>query len=146
MATVATDQKLGMHDARFAEWGAVPKEILYDRIRTIWSGTDERGEIVWNAIFLDCARYGGFKPRLCRPYRAQTKRKVESVVKYLCHNFLCGLQGREPADLNGEVARLGSGGGQPASPWDYASTGAAALGRRSVRHAAGERSPAPIHT
>ncbi|MFN7939157.1 MAG: hypothetical protein U0R19_37885 [Bryobacteraceae bacterium] len=45
--------------------------------------TDERGEIVWNPVFLDFARYWGFKPRLCRPYRAQTKGKVESGVKYL---------------------------------------------------------------
>ena len=71
MAEAATNQKLGtllrMHEAAFQEWGAVPEEILYDRMRTIWTGTDERGEIVWNAIFLDFARYWGFTPRLCRP-------------------------------------------------------------------------------
>ncbi len=59
MAEAATDQKLGtllrMHEASFNEWGAVPEEILYDRMRTIWTGTDERGEIVWNAVFLDFA-------------------------------------------------------------------------------------------
>ncbi|HVW11732.1 MAG TPA: IS21 family transposase [Bryobacteraceae bacterium] len=112
MAEAATDQKLGtllrMHEAAFNEWGAVPEEILYDRMRTIWTGTDERGEIVWNAVFLDFARYWGFTPRLCRPYRAQTKGKVESGVKYVRRNFLCGLQGREPAnlaDLNAELRR-----------------------------------------
>jgi transposase len=61
----------------------VPDEILYDRMKTVWTGVDERGEIVWNAIFLDFARYWGFTPRLCRPYRAQTKGKVESGVKYV---------------------------------------------------------------
>src|SRR6266513_3887845 len=104
MAAAATDQKLGtllrMHEAAFHEWGAVPEEILYDRMRTIWTGTDERGEIIWNAIFLDLARYWGFTPRLCRPYRAQTKGKVESGVKYVRRNFLCGLQGREPGSLS----------------------------------------------
>jgi len=97
-----------MHEAAFNEWGAVPEEILYDRMRTIWTGTDERGEIIWNAVFLDFARYWGFTPRLCRPYRAQTKGKVESGVKYVRRNFLCGLQGREPAnlaDLNAELRR-----------------------------------------
>ena len=44
-------------------------------MKTVWTGTDERGEIVWNAVFLDFARYWGFTPRLCRPYRAQTKGK-----------------------------------------------------------------------
>lgn len=109
-ARAATDQKLGtllrMHEAAFDQWRAVPEEILYDRMRTVWNGVDDRGEIVWNAIFLDFARYWGFTPRLCRPYRAQTKGKVESGVKYLRRNFLCGLQGREPAnlaDLNGEL-------------------------------------------
>ncbi len=113
----ATDQKLGtllrMHESAFYEWGAVPEEILYDRMKTVWSGIDERGEIVWNAIFLDFARYWGFMPRLCRAYRPQTgvpsdrssslgwetKGKIESGVKYVRRNFLCGLLGREPANL-----------------------------------------------
>lgn len=109
-AAAATDQKLStllrMHESAFYEWGAVPEEILYDRMKTVWTGIDERGEIVWNAIFLDFARYWGFTPRLCRPYRAQTKGKVESGVKYVRRNFLCGLQGREPdslTDLNGQL-------------------------------------------
>ncbi len=87
MASAPTDQKLGrllrMHEAAFSEWGAVPEEILYDRTRTIWTGTDEPGEIIWNAVFLDFARYQGFTPRLCRHYRAQTKGKLESGVKYV---------------------------------------------------------------
>jgi hypothetical protein len=33
-------------------------------------------------------------------YRAQTKGKVESGVKYIRRNFLCGLQGREPSCLS----------------------------------------------
>ncbi|HEY2012921.1 MAG TPA: IS21 family transposase [Bryobacteraceae bacterium] len=112
MAEAAIDQKLGtllrMHEAAFEQWSSVPEEILYDRMKTVWTGTDERGEIVWNAVFLDFARYWGFTPRLCRPYRAQTKGKVESGVKYIRRNFLCGLQGREPsnlADLNAELRR-----------------------------------------
>ena len=111
-AEAATDQKRGtllrMHEAAFEQWGYVPEEILYDRMKTVWTGTDERDEIVWNAVFLDFARYWGFTPRLCRPYRAQTKGKVESGVKYVRRNFLCGLRGREPdnlADVNAELRR-----------------------------------------
>jgi transposase len=110
MAEAATDQKLGtllrMHESAFRQWGAVPEEILYDRMKTVFIGIDERGEIVWNAIFLDFACYWGFTPRLCRPYRPQTKGKIESGVKYVRRNFLCGLLRREPshlADLNGEM-------------------------------------------
>src|SRR5213079_3599232 len=82
------------------------EEILYDRMKTVWLGTDERGEIVWHPVFLDFARYWGFTPRLCRPYRAQTKGKVESGVKYVRRNFLFGLQGREPDSLSDLNAQL----------------------------------------
>lgn len=110
MAEAALNQKLGtllrMHEEAFRQLGGVPQEILYDRMKTIWMETDERGEIVWNPVFLDFARYWGFRPRLCRPYRAQTKGKVESGVKYVRRNFLCGLQGREPEGLDGLNAEL----------------------------------------
>ena len=110
MAEAALDQTLGtllrMHEEAFRQLGGVPAEILYDRMKTVWLRTDERGEIVWHPVFLDFARYWGFRPRLCRPYRAQTKGKIESGVKYVRRNFLCGLQGREPGsliDFNGQL-------------------------------------------
>jgi transposase len=66
------------------------------------------GEIVRHPVFLGFGRYWGFTPRLCRPYRAQTKGKVErsSGVKYVRRNFLCGLQGREPSSLTDMNAQL----------------------------------------
>ena len=110
MAEVTLDQKLGtvmrLHEEAFRQLGGVPEEILYDRMKTVWVGLDERGEIVWNPVFLDFARYWGFTPRLCRPYRAQTKGKVESGVKYVRRNFLCGLLGQEPSGLEELNARL----------------------------------------
>jgi transposase len=103
MAAAVLNQKLGtllrMHEEAFRQLGGVPDEILYDRMRTIWTDIDERGEIVWNPVFLDFAGYWGFTPRLCRPYRAQTKGKIESGVKFVRRNFLCGLLGREPSGL-----------------------------------------------
>jgi transposase len=112
MAEAALDQKLGtllrMHEEAFRQFSGVPEEILYDRMRTVWQDTDERGEIVWNPVFWDFARYWGFTPRLCRAYRAQTKGKIEAGVKYVRRNFLCGLQGREPgsvSDFNAELRR-----------------------------------------
>jgi transposase len=119
-AQAGLEQTLGtllrMHEAAFQEWGGVPDEILYDRMKTVWLKMDDRGEIVWHPVFLDFARYWGFQPRLCRPYRAQTKGKIESGVKYVRRNFVCGLLGREPsclADFNtqlrqwvGEVANV----------------------------------------
>jgi len=110
VAEAALDQKLGtllrMHEQAFQQFSGVPEEILYDRMKTVWKATDHRGEIVWNPMFLDFARYWGITPRLCRPYRAQTKGKVESGVKYVRRNFLCGLQGREPNNLDELNAQL----------------------------------------
>ncbi len=110
MAEAALDQKLGtllrLHEEAFRQLGGVPEEILYDRMRTVWQDIDERGEIVWNPVFLDFARYWGFTPRLCRPYRARTKGKVESGVKYVRRNFLCSLLGREPGGLEELNAEL----------------------------------------
>lgn len=44
----------------------------------------------WNDTFREFARHWGFEPRVCAPYRAQTKGKVESGVKYVKRNFLPG--------------------------------------------------------
>lgn len=110
MAEAALDQKLGtllrMHEEAFRQLGGVPQEILYDRMKTVWTGLDERGEVIWNPVFLDFARHWGFTPRLCAPYRAQTKGKVESGVKYVRRNFVCGLFGNEPCGLADLNARL----------------------------------------
>jgi len=110
MAEAALDQKLGtllrMHEEAFRQMNGVPEEILYDRMKTVWIDIDARGEIVWHPVFLDFARYWGFTPRLCAAYRAQTKGKVESGIKYVRRNFLCGLLGKEPSsleDLNGQL-------------------------------------------
>jgi len=106
-ADVATDTTLGtllaMHEAAFAALGGVPREILYDRMKTVVLGTDERGEIRWHPVFLDFARYWGFTPRLCRAYRPQTKGKVERGIQYVRGNFLCGRTATSLADLRQQL-------------------------------------------
>src|SRR5262249_48618269 len=47
--------------------------------------------------------YWGFVPRVCRPYRPQTKGKVESGVRYLRRNFLCGRDAHGVVDLRGQL-------------------------------------------
>jgi len=41
----------------------------------------------WNDELRDLAEACGFTPRLCRPYRAKTKGKVERFNSYLRHSF-----------------------------------------------------------
>lgn len=47
--------------------GGVPKEILYDRMKTEVTG-EGGGSIVYNRAFIDFARHYGFQPKACRPY------------------------------------------------------------------------------
>jgi transposase len=82
-------QFLDAHEAAFEHFGGHTREHLYDRPRTVCSGS-EGGKVVWNATFKAFADYWGFEPRVCRPYRARTKGKVESGVKYFRRNFLPG--------------------------------------------------------
>jgi transposase len=63
---------LAAHEHAFAWFGGRCAEILYDRMRTVVLGTNE-GKPRWNPTFDAFARHWGFEPRLCRPYRAQTK-------------------------------------------------------------------------
>lgn len=78
---------LACHERAFAHLGGVPEEILYDRTKTVWLRDDERGDPVFHPGLLDFARYYGYRPRLCRGYRPQTKGKVESGIKYVRGNF-----------------------------------------------------------
>jgi transposase len=84
-------QFLDAHEQAFAHFGGHTHEHLYDRPRTVCTGSAD-GKVVWNATFKAFAEYWGFEPRVCRPYRAQTKGKVESGVKYFRRNFLPGRQ------------------------------------------------------
>ena len=56
-----------------------------------------------NRQFEDFARFYGFKPILCRPYRGQTKGKVERTVQFVRDNFMIGIQYESLADLNGQA-------------------------------------------
>ena len=94
---------LSAHEHGFEHFGGVTREILYDRMRTVVAGTIE-GRPRWNPTFEAFAGHWGFEPRACRPYRAQTKGKVESGVKYVKRNFLPGRVFRDLADFNEQLA------------------------------------------
>ena len=63
-------------------FGGVPHSCPYDRTKVVVLRQGVEGPH-WNATFLDFALRVGFDARLCRPYRAQTKGRVESGIKYV---------------------------------------------------------------
>lgn len=89
---------LDAHEQAFAHFGGHTTEHLYDRPRTVCRPGAEG--VRWNPTFQAFATYWGFTPRLCRPYRARTKGKVESGVKYLQRNFLVGREFVDDAHLS----------------------------------------------
>lgn len=93
---------LAGHEQAFAHFGGCCAELLYDRMRTVVLGTRE-GQPRWNPTFDAFAKHFGFEPRLCRPYRAQTKGKVESGVKYVKRNFVPGRVFRDLDDFNEQL-------------------------------------------
>lgn len=95
------DPLLDGHAAAFAHFGGRTETILYDNPRTIVTRKDEAaGQVVWNATFKDRMDFYGIVIRLCRYYRAQTKGKVESGVKYVKRNALAGRRFRDLDELN----------------------------------------------
>ena len=93
-------------EAAFAYFGGVPRELLFDQMRAVILD-DSRpagGKLLENPEFLRFATHWGFRIRACRPYRAQTKGKVERPISYLRSNFLYGREFVGDADLAAQTA------------------------------------------
>ena len=101
--TEALGDLLDAHELAFTHFGGHTQEHLYDRPRTVCVPRGADG-VRWNTTFKAFADFWGFEPRLCRAYRAQTKGKVESGVKYFKRNFLAGRRFRDDLDFNEQLA------------------------------------------
>jgi transposase len=92
-----TDMKvqtlIACHDHAFEFFGGITRRVLYDNMKTVVLERDAsgQGEHRFHAGFLDYARHCGFIIKLCRPYRAKTKGKVERFNGYLRRSFYVPL-------------------------------------------------------
>ena len=77
------------HEAAFDYFGGVPRQVLYDNMKTVVLARDAHGRSQhrFHPGLWDFAKHHGFVPKLCAPYRAQTKGKVERFIHYLRHSF-----------------------------------------------------------
>lgn len=82
----------GLREA-FAYFGGVAYEVLFDNAGAVVTERDAYGEGQhrWHAALQALADEYGFRPRLCRPYRAKTKGKVERFNSYLKGSFVTPL-------------------------------------------------------
>ena len=94
---------LRCHWNAFGYFGGIVRRCLYDNVKTVVLGRNEAGEVIYHPEFLDFSLRLGFSIQLCRPYRAQTKGRVESGIKYVRHNFWPTARFVDLADLNRQV-------------------------------------------
>ncbi|WP_281847534.1 IS21 family transposase [Nitratiruptor tergarcus] len=90
------DSFINCHKKAFAFFGGVPRTILYDNLKSVVIEHNAYGNAKhrFNERFLDFSKEYGFIPKLCKPYRAKTKGKVERVIGYMKGNFYIPLKAR----------------------------------------------------
>ena len=72
----------------------MPEQLLFDNMKTVVLDRDAYGpgQHRFHPEALQLAKEVGFSIRLCRPYRAQTKGKVERFNRYLRSSFWIPLK------------------------------------------------------
>ena len=97
---------IGLEEA-FTFFGGVTEHLLFDQMKSVITkdGRMNGEKLVTNAEFLRFAAHYGFKVRACRPYRAQTKGKVERPIFYVRDNFIYGREFLNDADLDTQARR-----------------------------------------
>jgi transposase len=97
---------LQCHERAFDFFEGVPLEILYDNMKTVILERNAYAPGIhrFQAGFLDFAKHYSFVPRVCRPYRAKTKGKVERFNRYLRECFYNPLMSQlKPLGLTVDV-------------------------------------------
>src|SRR3954453_15197516 len=74
--------------------GGVTREGLTDRDPAFCIGATSDGRAILAPEWVDLSRLLGLVPKACRPYRAQTKGKVERMVRELKESLLPWLSGQ----------------------------------------------------
>lgn len=90
---------LRCHMEAFSYLGGVPREILYDRMKTAVLGELEK-HIVYNAKLVSFAHHYSFAPRACKAYRAKTKGKVERPYRYIRQDFFLARRFQNLGEMN----------------------------------------------
>jgi len=91
-------------EGAFRHFNGVPQDVLLDNPKALVEHHDaQTREVRFNPRLLAFARHWGFRPRACAPYRARTKGKDESGVKYVKRNAIAGHRFDSLAALEAHV-------------------------------------------
>lgn len=90
----------------FLHFGGVTAEILGDNAKALVIDRDRAtGTVRFHPGYLAFCKDWGVTPKACGPYRARTKGKVESGVKYVKRNALAGRRFESFAELQSYLVR-----------------------------------------
>jgi hypothetical protein len=91
-------------EGAFRHFGGVTAEVLFDNARALVDHHDPvTREVRFNERLHGFARYWGFRPCACAPYRARTKGKDERRVGYVKRNAIAGREFASWAELEGHL-------------------------------------------
>jgi transposase len=77
----------------FRHFGGVPQTVLGDNARALVAGRDrETSTVTFAPAYVAFCKDWGVEPRACAPYRARTKGKTESGVKFVKRNALAARE------------------------------------------------------
>jgi len=94
---------LAGHVEAFRFFGAAPRTILYDNLKS--AVLEREGDAVrFHPTLLALAGHYRFEPRACAPYRPNEKGRVERAIRDARENFFAAREFKSLADLN-EQAR-----------------------------------------
>ncbi len=90
--------------AAFEYFGGLPKAALTDRMKSVFlEMVDEVPK--WNPLFADFMASLGVAPRVCKPFKPQTKGKVERTAGVIKYGFWPGVRFTDIDDLNAQASR-----------------------------------------
>lgn len=87
------------HEAAFQAWGALPRILLYDNLKS--AVLERQGQAIrFHPTLLTFAGHYRFEPRPVAVARGNEKGRVERAIRYVRDNFFAARQWRTLDDLN----------------------------------------------
>lgn len=96
---------LGLEGA-FSHFKGIPQQVLLDNAKPLVTAHNVvEKEVIFNERFKAFAKYWGFTPAACSPYRARTKGKDERMVGYVKRNAIAGRSFASLHELSAHLER-----------------------------------------
>lgn len=94
---------LRCHHEAFVAFGGVPRQILYDNLKSVVLERDG-DHIRFHPRILELSAHYHFEPRPCAAYSGNEKGRVERAIRYIRGSFFAARPYADLADLNRQLA------------------------------------------